>query len=169
MTTWVAAWLRRGIVIAPLRPPGARPEPEFLALCIRCDRCVEICPYRSLAPGDLAPLVGAGAPHIEARAQPCYLCMLCPKACPTGALEPLADARRVHIGRAVVDPATCYAFQAILCRTCVDECPYQGDAIRQDEELRPRVLDACVGCGICEHRCPAPEPAIRVVAHGNER
>ncbi len=166
MTTWVAAWLRRRTASAPLRPPGARRESEFLALCIRCNRCVEVCPYRSLVPGEIAQLAGAGAPRIEARTLPCYLCMLCPKACPTGALAALDDARRVRIGRAVVDPATCYAFQAILCRTCVDECPYQGDAIRQDEELRPRVLDACVGCGICEHRCPAPESAIRIVACG---
>jgi Pyruvate/2-oxoacid:ferredoxin oxidoreductase delta subunit len=58
----------------------------------------------------------------------------------------------------------CYAHQGILCRTCVDECPLEGEAIRQDADLRPIVTDRCVGCGVCEHVCPAPAVAIRVDA-----
>jgi ferredoxin-type protein NapG len=43
-------WLRRLFAQPPLRPPGARPEDEFAALCIRCNRCVEVCPYKTLVP-----------------------------------------------------------------------------------------------------------------------
>jgi Pyruvate/2-oxoacid:ferredoxin oxidoreductase delta subunit len=67
------------------------------------------------------------------------------------------------MGRARVLADACYAHQGILCRTCVDECPLEGEAILQDAELRPVVTDRCVGCGVCEARCPAAEPAIRVV------
>jgi formate hydrogenlyase subunit 6/NADH:ubiquinone oxidoreductase subunit I len=86
--------------------------------------------------------------------------MLCPPVCPTGALDPITDKRDVRMGIAVVNTDTCYAFKYILCRTCVDECPLGRSALDQDADLKPVVKDGCVGCGICERVCPAPEPAI---------
>jgi NAD-dependent dihydropyrimidine dehydrogenase PreA subunit len=88
--------------------------------------------------------------------------MLCPSACPTGALDRITDKREVRMGIARVNTDTCYAFNYILCRTCVDECPLGRAALDQDAQLRPVVRNACVGCGICEKVCPAPEPAIVV-------
>jgi len=159
---------RRGVGAAPLRPPGARPEPEFAGLCIRCGRCAEVCPYRAVRPAGLASGLEAGTPVVVAREAPCWLCMRCPPACPSGALEPLTDPKRVRMGFAVVDRERCYAFQGIVCRTCLDACPLQGEAIRQDDELRPVVTDRCVGCGLCEWRCPAAGSAI-VVRPGGAR
>jgi Pyruvate/2-oxoacid:ferredoxin oxidoreductase delta subunit len=70
------------------------------------------------------------------------------------------------MGRARVLERDCYAHHGILCRTCVDECPLGEEAIRQDSELRPVVTERCVGCGVCEARCPSPEVAIRVIPAG---
>jgi MauM/NapG family ferredoxin protein len=150
----------------PLRPPGAKDERAFLSLCIRCNRCVAACPYGTLKPAPLGAGAGAGTPLVEAREVPCYLCMACPPVCPTGALEPITDKRAVRMGVAVVDQLTCYAHQGILCRTCVDECPLEGEAIFQDQQLRPVVTEKCVGCGVCEKVCPVAEPAIVVKPRG---
>lgn len=155
-------WLEKLCDPQSLRPPGARPEPAFSALCIRCNRCIAVCPYKALKPAGWNHGTTAGAPVLVARDIPCYLCMICPPACPTGALDPITDKRAVRMGIAVVNEDTCYAFLGILCRACVDECPLGEEAIKQDSDLTPRVTDKCVGCGICEKVCPPMEPAIVV-------
>ncbi len=146
-----------------LRPPGARPEAEFLELCIKCQRCTGSCPYQSIKSASWKYGLAVGTPVLEPRDVPCYLCMICPELCPSGALEPVAK-DKVDMGEAVVDEQSCFAFRGILCRTCVDACPFQGTALIQDLLLQPRVDPKyCVGCGICVKVCPAEPEAIRVL------
>jgi ferredoxin-type protein NapG len=78
---------------ARLRPPGALKdrldEHEFLAACIKCGQCVQVCPVQAIKLADLLDGVGVGTPYIEARAQACdFSCdgLQCVLACPTGAL-----------------------------------------------------------------------------------
>jgi len=162
VTEQAGRWTWRLLRGAPLRPPGARSEADFVARCIRCGRCVEVCPHRTLRPAPWASWAAVGTPTVVPREAACWLCLLCPPVCPTGALEPVADRRSVRMGMARVNASACYAFQSVVCRTCVDQCPLAGEAIRQDDQLRPVVTDRCAGCGVCEHRCPVPGSAIRV-------
>jgi len=143
-----------------LRPPGAQAEALFQALCIRCGKCAQVCPPNAIQ------LNGAGLPYIDARTKPCDpSCRKCPTVCPTGALT-LAPDEPIFMGTAEVDHETCLAWQGTLCRSCFAACPLQGKALKLDERAsvwRP-VVDPrhCVGCGICEHVCPAESAAIRI-------
>ena len=72
-----------------LRPPGALDEKDFLASCIKCGQCVQVCPVSAIKLADLIDGVGVGTPYIEARAQACdFSCdaVQCVLACPTGSL-----------------------------------------------------------------------------------
>lgn len=67
------------------RPPGARPEEEFLSLCLRCDLCRKACPWGIIVPIPLKEsMINAGTPVLSGS---CRYCDLCIDACPTGALR----------------------------------------------------------------------------------
>ncbi|MBK7901320.1 MAG: 4Fe-4S dicluster domain-containing protein [Azonexus sp.] len=72
-----------------LRPPGALDERDFLASCIKCGQCVQVCPVQAIKLADLVDGMGVGVPYIEAREQACdFSCdaVQCILACPTGSL-----------------------------------------------------------------------------------
>jgi ferredoxin-type protein NapG len=72
-----------------LRPPGALDEHDFLASCIKCGQCVQVCPVQAIKLADIVDGFGIGAPYIDAREQACdFSCdaAQCILACPTGAL-----------------------------------------------------------------------------------
>ena len=111
-------WVRR------LRPPGALPEREFLASCIKCGQCVQVCPVQAIRLSDLGDGFGVGTPYIEARAQACdFSCdgLQCVLACPTGALTHELDyPHQVEMAvAAVVAPERCLAAQGL---------PFRGKA-----------------------------------------
>jgi len=157
-----------------LRPPGALPEKQFLAACVRCGLCVRGCPYGTLK---LAPsgAAAAGTPLFEPRRVPCEMCVdiPCLTACPTDALDPALptiEASRMGIAE-VVNRENCLSLQGMHCDACYRACPVRGRAITM--ELRseggrrifvPTVHSvACTGCGKCEYACVPDVAAIRVV------
>jgi len=55
-----------------------------------------------------------------------------------------------------------------ICDLCVIYCPLQKDAIimekTEDGKMLPKILDGCVGCGVCQMVCPTTPAAIVVEA-----
>lgn len=148
----------------PLRPPGALEEAAFLKKCIRCNKCVQICPYDSIIIEHSADIDTNGTPIIIPREIPCYLCMECPPVCPTGALDnEVLEKEQVRMGVAEINQDTCLPYMGIICRACFENCPIFREAIILKDEMYPEIVaEKCIGCGICEKVCPVDNSAIIV-------
>jgi ferredoxin-type protein NapG len=146
-----------------LRPPGAIDEARFLKTCHRCGICVDVCPALAILQVKGESDDQNGTPYIDAAQQPCLVCdgLECMQACPSGALVPVAR-EQIRMGTAVVDGEQCLRSQGESCQVCVDVCPHGEMAIRIDDSGTVQVLGGCVGCGICEWKCPTQPAAVRV-------
>jgi polyferredoxin len=167
-----------------LRPPGSREgnvDVVSLTSCTRCGECVSVCPTGALQPSVLqAGLQGFGTPVLVPRLGYCdYDCNVCGTICPTSAIPllGLADKQRMVIGKAFIDQGRCLAWSDhVECLVCQEMCPLPDKAIQlEPQEVwapgggkvtidMPHVVrDACIGCGLCEYRCPVGgDSAIRV-------
>jgi ferredoxin-type protein NapG len=152
-----------------LRPPGAKPEAQFLQDCIGCAQCANVCPNNCITfyglEGGIEKL---GTPKINARAQACILCMACTQVCPTDALEKLEPTpegmRAVNMGLAFVTTDLCYSYAGRTCGACYHACPLPGEAMTLGLYEQPHIhADHCVGCGLCEQACIHMPQAVRVI------
>ena len=167
--------LRAADAFACLRPPGALPEPDFLARCHRCGLCMRACPTNGLTPAWLAAgPAGIHSPILVPRRGPCEPdCNLCGRVCPTLAITPLdlEEKRWAKIGGAVVHHHLCLAWaEDRRCMVCQEVCPYGAIALVQNPGAIapvPLVVEArCFGCGYCELHCPTAIPAITIQPSG---
>ena len=165
-----------------IRPPGTLDE-RLLSQCIRCGECIHVCPTAALQPAlTEAGLEGLWTPMLLPRLGYCdYACNACGQVCPVQAIPPLSleEKRRQVIGRAHIDRNRCIPWADYgSCIVCEEMCPLPEKAISLDtyegpnalgdpvSVQRPQVIaERCIGCGICEYKCPAAgEAAIRVYA-----
>ena len=150
-----------------LRPPGAKAD--FLATCIRCGQCGQVCPNQAISYFRLEDgLDAVDTPYIIPRDQACILCMKCGEVCPSGALEKIPARAgdiisRVRMGRAVVDKHLCLSYQGQTCGVCYRACPLPDISMKCGMLEQPIVTDACIGCGLCERSCIQMPQAVRIL------
>jgi MauM/NapG family ferredoxin protein len=155
----------------PIRPPGARPETEFLAACTRCGACIGACLTGGLQPALFeAGIEGIWTPLLVGRLGGCEAeCNLCGKVCNTQAIRymPLDEKKKTKVGKAVIDRGLCLAWkEERVCYICDEVCPFGAIDIKREPGAigKPAVDPAkCTGCGLCEWKCPVRQPAIYVM------
>jgi polyferredoxin len=178
-----------------IRPPGSIYETDFLRRCIKCGECMRVCPTNVIQPALLETgFEGLWTPILLNKIGYCeFNCVLCSQVCPTGAIVPLTVEKKVGktpyekpvtIGTAFYDRGRCLPWAMnIDCIVCEEVCPTSPKAIwfetvelplRDGKKrlLKRPLLDPklCVGCGICEHKCPVQDrPAVRVTSVGETR
>lgn len=181
-----------------IRPPGSMEETSFLAKCIKCDQCINVCPTNVLQPAGFSeggfealwtPVMNFNIGHCQLK------CNLCSEVCPTGAIRRISVAEKlgkgtytqqgpVVLGTAFIDTTRCLPWaNQIPCVVCEEVCPTSPKAIQtRDEEVKdvfgklvvlnkPFIVpDLCIGCGICQRECPVvDQPAVYVTAVGESR
>ena len=242
-----------------LRPPGALDEDVFLASCIKCGQCLQVCPPQVIKLAGISQGFGIGTPYIIPREGGCILCsgLPCVLACPTGALaHELSLGKDAEMGLAVISgPDTCLSVRGVndlvfrleyfhkksttspdqtelkdiltslikrlnqvekkawqsrfllpdtsdetlllilkqfknsdlewiinfakstgqtqkACQICLEECPIKDEKTivfvtkthpdTGKEYIWPSVRKTCVGCGVCEEKCPTPVASITI-------
>ncbi len=179
-----------------IRPPGSLPEADFLARCIKCAACMRVCPTNVLQPALLeAGFEGLWTPTLINRIGYCeHNCVLCGQVCPTAAIRPIGTAEKIghepfekpiKLGTAFYDRGRCLPWAMnIPCIVCEEVCPTTPKAIwyktvtlserkkGATKTLKQPYVDPvlCIGCGICENKCPVVDKAaIRVTSVGESR
>jgi ferredoxin-type protein NapG len=147
-----------------LRPPGAIAEKDFLAACIKCGQCVQVCPVKAIALGDLDEGFGVGVPYVPARDQACdFSCdaVQCVLACPTGALaHSISKKEEVRMGLARLDrPDLCLGRKGQGVKGAARPAPFAGvHRYMSVDRWKPVPLakfayDVEV-CDLCVRECP---------------
>jgi MauM/NapG family ferredoxin protein len=164
-----------------IRPPGALHETQFLDACIRCGQCMNVCPTNALHPCIVeASFYGMFTPRLIPRIGYCdFTCTRCGHVCPTGAIQELSlkQKQKFVIGTAYIVHDVCIPWsESRNCIVCEEVCPVEKKAItlekkivKNKDDVYVEVLlpvvheERCIGCGICENRCPVSGQSAIVV------
>ena len=149
-----------------LRPPGAlKDDAAFVAACIGCGLCGEVCPPRCILFHARDGGTMVNTPYIEAEEKACILCDKCMEVCPTEALT-VVPRDEIDMGLAQIDRSACYPWvDRGICGACVSICPLGEKAIGFEmwNQYRPAIQQGCIGCGLCVEVCPHPSKPIWIV------
>ena len=170
----------------PITPPGSVSARNMQRHCTACQLCVAQCPNHVLQPGtgDLLTLMQPIMSYERGYCRP--ECNRCSQVCPTGAIKPITLEQKAStkIGTAVWTHFLCIPTRdktedgtPVSCGNCARHCPtgaitmMQLDENDENSPMVPSINEAkCIGCGACEHVCPArPVAAIHVEGHEDHR
>lgn len=161
----------------PIVPAGAEGIKHFDSHCTACQLCVSACPNNVLRPsGKLSRFMQPEMSYEKGYCRP--ECVECSLVCPTAAIRPVDAARKsvTAIGRAVWVEKNCVVnTDKVPCDICESHCPATAIVMlkldpQDNKSLKRPTVDTelCIGCGACEHLCPA-RPFSAIYVEGNER
>ena len=159
----------------PITPPGSMSAQNMARHCTGCQLCVAQCPNQVLRPAtDLTHMMQPVMSYERGYCRP--ECTRCSEVCPTGAIKPITPEVKssTQMGHAVWIKKNCIPLtDGVECGNCARHCPVGAiEMVPSDPDddasaYVPAVNESrCIGCGACEHLCPArPFPAIYVEGH----
>jgi ferredoxin-type protein NapG len=183
----------QGQPVGIIRPPGAVDEKEFLAGCIRCYRCQDVCDAGAIQFFTEQDGRYFHTPYVDPAKAACDLCMACTQTCPTGVLQPLRpkDRAQVRMASVALDKDRCLSYKAKsirhqqrllmelgrphtdveaeaerrgICGECYMVCPRRGHAITYEPGA---FLAPVISDDDCVG-CGLCEEICRVVLRGSE-
>jgi len=168
---------KKGKALVPVKktsnssPPGSKSIEHFTRNCTACHLCVSACPSNVLQPSlfDYG-LAGLLQPYMDYKSGFCnFDCTKCGEVCPTGAIMPLTKEQKktCQVGVVKFIEKNCIVYtNETSCGSCSKHCPTEAVKMvpYKGKLTIPEVKeDICIGCGACEHVCPAlPNKAIYV-------
>ena len=171
---------------AAVLPPGAVDRKVFNLKCVACGLCITNCKGNKCVACGLCitnckgnclsastNLKRFGQPEMDFRRGYCLLgCNYsCGHVCPTGAINwiPRLARKNVHMGHAIWKKDICIrTTDGVECTACSRKCPVGAIHIVEGFPVVDKAV--CIGCGACEHVCPArPMPAIFVKGFERQR
>lgn len=139
-----------------IRPPGVSNESFFLATCLRCQQCINICPEKALRTASLKDgFLATSTPVLFER---CTICLECVQTCPSGALDKSITKETAKMGLAEVIIDEC-----IGCDKCIPACEFEAITPLKKEKLVKVDAKKCTGCFACVTACPVEPKGIRVI------
>ena len=156
---------------AAVLPPGAVDRKVFNVKCVACGLCITNCKGNCLSAS--TNLKRFGQPEMDFRRGYCLLgCNYsCGHVCPTGAINwiPRLARKNVHMGHAIwKKDIYIRTTDGVEYTACSRKCPVGAIHIVEGFPVVDKAV--CIGCGACEHVCPArPMPAIFVKGFERQR
>lgn len=158
----------------PVSPPGSQSLAHFNAHCTACHLCVSACPTGVLRPATFEyGLGGLMQPRMDFNSSFCnYECSHCSNTCPVGAILPLTheEKKLTQIGFVRFEINNCVVkIDGTSCGACAEHCPTSAVTMKPYKNglTIPTInTHICIGCGGCEHACPA-KPYKAIWVEGN--
>lgn len=159
----------------PIKPAGSISLDNFSSRCTGCQLCVQVCPNDVLrASSKLDTFMQPEMSYERGYCRP--ECTKCSEVCPAGAITKVTREQKtaIQIGHAVWIGRNCVPLRdGVTCGNCAKHCPSGAITMMHydpEDATSPMIpsinTERCIGCGACEHVCPA-RPFSAIFVEGN--
>ena len=159
----------------PIKPAGSVSLDNFSSRCTGCQLCVQVCPNDVLrASSNLDTFMQPEMSYERGYCRP--ECTKCSEVCPAGAIHKITREEKtaIQIGHAVWVGQNCVPLRdGVSCGNCAKHCPSGAITMMPydpEDATSPMIpsinTEKCIGCGACEHVCPA-RPFSAIFVEGN--